>query len=574
MLGQVRVVDINDLGTDLSFRISPDVEGKVAICESYFNYITAKTTREEITIFPGYPVNSSGANERGGIYVNIDDDPAFELIYPVGAALHAFKIDGTNATGWPRTLDYPTDGAAAFGDIDGDGAGEIVVTTHQVATFAFGTVYAFEIDGSNVSGFPVTTEGGGIRTPVLADLNGDDALEIIITVRNWPDGLVYVYRGDGTIYNGWPVRMDYVPASAVAVGDIDGDEIPEIIAESYYGLHAFTPDGLLIEGFPYYPAMNRVFSYSSPVLADITGNGKREIIFGDHSLEDGSGAIHIIDHEGNSLEGWPQITGSWIYGPPSVGDIDGDGLLDIAVGDQALSAVPVNKIYAWTGITAETLQGFPILEVFGVNSQIILADFDGDEMIELVFDDNTEEGKYPGYNHDGTIMEGWPLQLNGSTFFVNPLVVDINQDGIMDMSGGGAVDGSGSTNIYLWNLNVEMDNRLAILPILQYNTRHNGVYGDTLMVGIKEVETMIYDDWHLYPNPVTDYLTLTTKNRPLGDGISISLYNASGTLLLNHISNKGESDIKLSLESYPPGVYLLYLFNANKLKKVFKFIRL
>ena len=165
--------------------------------------------------------------------------------------------------------------------------------------------------------------------------------------------------------------------------------------------------------------------------------------------------------------------------------------------------MPVNKIYAWTGITAETLEGFPIIEVFGVNSQIILADFDGDEMIELVFDDNTAEGKYPGYNHDGTIMEGWPLQVNGSTFFVNPLIVDINHDGIMDMSGGGAVDGSGSTNIYLWNLNVEMDNSLAVLPVLQYNTRHNGVYRDTLMVGIKDVETMINDEWHLYPNPAT-----------------------------------------------------------------------
>ncbi len=292
--GQVRVVDASMLPDTYPARFLPDVEGKVVVDESYFNYLSAAGNRQTITVFPGWPLSATGSNERGGVHANLDDDPELEVIYPIGPALYAYNIDGSNVAGWPQALDYPTDGAASFGDIDGDGFGEIVVTTHQIATFAVGSVYAFERDGTNVTGFPVATEGGGVRTPVLGRLTGDDALEIIVAIRDWPDGLIYVYRGDGTILPNWPQRMDYVPGSAVAVGDITGDDISEIVAESYYGLHVFTPDGFLMEGFPYLPGLARVFSYSSPVLADLDGDGLREIICGDHSIENGTGAIHVV----------------------------------------------------------------------------------------------------------------------------------------------------------------------------------------------------------------------------------------------------------------------------------------
>ncbi len=494
--GQVRVVDAIDLDIDTeigtALRFLPDVEGKVLVHESLFDLIKTGNNREGIEVFPGWPVAYGGANERGGVYCQMDDDPELELVYPVSSSLLAYNIDGSPVSGWPKILDYDTDGAASFGDIDGDGIGEIVVTTHQVGSFAFGSVYAFETDGTNVQGFPVPTEGGGVKTPVLADLNGDGALEIIITVRDWPDGLVYVFRGNGSLYPGWPVRMDYVPGSDAAVGDIDGDDIPEIVVQSYNGLHAFSTDGALRQGFPYYPGQGRVFSYSTPVLADIDGDGNREIICGDHSIEDGSGAIHIVKNNGTSWFDWPFLTAFWIYGPPSVGDINDDGLLDIIVGDQTLSGTPVNQIYAWTALTGEMHPGFPITEVNGINSQILLADLDGDGMIELLADDNTATssfGNYPAFNHDGTRVEGWALSTFGSTFFVNPMVLDVNDDGFLDISGGGVDPGESITSLYLWNSGVTYNHDLDILPVLQYNTRHSGVYGDTLMVGIEDGRT-------------------------------------------------------------------------------------
>ena len=40
---------------------------------------------------------------------------------------------------------------------------------------------------------------------------------------------------------------------------------------------------------------------------------------------------HAWDSSGTNIEGWPKMTGGWILGSPAVGDIDGDGYLNVVV---------------------------------------------------------------------------------------------------------------------------------------------------------------------------------------------------------------------------------------------------
>ncbi|MFO7614844.1 MAG: T9SS type A sorting domain-containing protein [Bacteroidales bacterium] len=574
--GQFRVVDATRMQVMPGRQFIPDVEGKVLVSDAVYEQIEQYETGQVPTVYPLWPVSRTGTVEEGGVWGNCDNDPDLEIIYAVGNQVYAFNSNGSLVSGWPRTLDYPTDGAPAFGDIDGDGYGEIVVTTHQPATFAVGSIYAFEINGANVQGFPVSTVGGALRTPVLADLDGDGALEIIVTIRKHPEGFIHVYRGNGTMFPGWPQRMDYVPGSAAAAGDITGNGVPEVIAQSYYGLHAFTADGMLMPGFPYYPGTNRVFSYSTPVLADINQNGLREIICGDHALDSGNGAIHVVKNDGTAFPGWPKFTNAWVYGPPSVGDIDGDGLLDIAVGDQMISITPQNKVYAWTAVTSNPLPGFPITGIWAVNSQIMLADLDGDGMIELIFDDNTSVGKYQGYNHDGTPMEGWPLYLNGSTFYISPMIFDVKLDGMMDISGAGYVQATNTTNIYFWNAHVAMNSELAILPILQYNTRHSGVYGDYLMVGSPEIRPEPEDTWVIYPNPATTRLNINRANHEVNGNADaewhIHVFSTAGKLVYQNFIPGGNTSLVVQTSSLSPGVYWLVIRTDGKAAYVKKFI--
>jgi PKD repeat protein len=480
LLSQVIVTDISTFDKNAGIYFYPDVNGKVLIDGDLYKQMKTDFKTEQVELFPNWPVQLTGSSQRGGIFCNLDDEPELEIIYNVNQQTYAWNVDGSLVTGWPVTNQLYPDGAPAFGDIDGDGEGEIVVSSRAAGTGNTGKLSAYEKDGSLVAGFPVNMTGGATKTPVLADLDGDDILEIIVEERDYPDGYVGVYKGDGSVFPGFPVSLDYIPASAVAVGDIDGDNIPEIVAESYYSIYAFDIYGNVLEGFPFTPGNNRVFSYSSPVLADLDDDGKREILAGDHSLSAGNGAVHVLHFDGSVFAGWPKYVGYWIYGPPAVADINGDGNLDVAIGDQVLSPTPSNKVYAWDK-NGVYLPGWPTSNINSINNQIIIADLDEDNQVELMWDDNTNAGIYLGYNHDGTPMEGWPLPVTGTSFFMNPFVTDINGDGILDISGASQDMNTGECFFYLWNANVPVNDDLAILPVLQYNVQHDGVYRDNNM---------------------------------------------------------------------------------------------
>jgi len=67
---------------------------------------------------------------------------------------------------------------------------------------------------------------------------------------------------------------------------------------------------------------------TAPALADITGEGKPDII-----LPADSGALHAWDGStGQPLAGWPKWTGGWSLGTPAVGDLLGDGTNTVVVG--------------------------------------------------------------------------------------------------------------------------------------------------------------------------------------------------------------------------------------------------
>jgi len=540
--------------------IIPDVMNNVNVKDSKTGILfTIKA--DSLPVYTGFPLTLSGSTFEGIVYCNMDTDPEYEIIFNTGYNVNAINTDGTQVPGWPKTVSsFTLEGAPAFGDIDGDGQEEIVVTNHGLTSGGY--IYAFKKNGTPVTGFPIN-HGYSTRTPVLADLNGDNVLEIIVNKRTYPTGSVYIYKGDGTLYPGWPKSIGHVPASSSAVGDINGDGSPEIIAESYNGLYVWKANGDSMPGFPYMMPNGDVNSYSSPVLADMDGDNKREIIFGTHVLG-GGGYVYILKNDGTSFSNFPKYVNYWIYGPPAVGFIDNDNLLDIAVGDQVLSGSPANMVYAWN-VNGVQLPGFPIGPLNAVNNQIILADIDNDNYTELLFDDNTQtggKGKYLCYNHDGTVSSLSPIETMGSTFFTTPCVFDANRDGNLDIAGAGTISNPSTTNAYLWNGVVTYNINRLYVPMFQFNPGHNGVYGDILITNIKNNQfTELTMDYYLkqnFPNPfnpttVIEFKVPLLTSQTSSDNIfvNIKIFDVTGKEIARPVS-----------EILKPGIYST-VFNAE-----------
>ena len=132
--------------------------------------------------------------------------------------------------------------------------------------------------------------------PVCADLNGDGALEIL-----YPDyaGKLNCYSLDHTQHDNWPINVydgstiEY--AGAPAVHDLDGDGVPEVIFTTYTQKQGTKKGSLCIADNKgnllqkvELPAATDTSNtvpngcMATPVLADVDGDGKVEIILHTH----------------------------------------------------------------------------------------------------------------------------------------------------------------------------------------------------------------------------------------------------------------------------------------------------
>src|SRR5439155_14701864 len=196
----------------------------------------------------------SVATSAGEVQVYCEDGSTFPG-FPVQAQVQSnatphLAAPGLQAVPPPR----PTMPTPAVGDIDGDGAAEIVVAAGE-------KVYAWRSDGTLQPGFPVSVDTslsapavrsetnhvktGIFASPALSNLHDDlkssrcdGKLDIVVAAL---DGRVYVWDWQGRLRSGFPVRLiDSSEAKPIGtesittptLADLDGDGFTDIVVAS------------------------------------------------------------------------------------------------------------------------------------------------------------------------------------------------------------------------------------------------------------------------------------------------------------------------------------------------------
>ena len=178
-------------------------------------------------------------------------------------------------------------------------------------------------------GWPLALGGASLSSPAVGDVDGNPrTTEIVVTSEN---DRVHVVSERGIELPGWPKTLAQDSPSfgpSPALGDLNGDgraEIAVVSNRNPASLSTLTVyDGA--SGAVLLTKLLANSSESSPILADVDGNGSVDVVVGGES-----GVINAWNLAGQQLDGFPLTVNDFVRGTPAFGDVDGDGGADLVL---------------------------------------------------------------------------------------------------------------------------------------------------------------------------------------------------------------------------------------------------
>ena len=159
---------------------------------------------------------------------------------------------------------------------------------------------------------------------------------------------------------------------------------------------------------------------SSPIIADLYGNGLKEVFVGSDN-----GDLFGFMVGGNDLTGFPFTAEDKIRSSPAIGDVDNDGSNEVVFGSHD------GTLYILSLVGSQELAYLQSGYIVGSPA---LVDLDSDEDMEIVFttQDGSNSGLLYAIHHDGENVTGFPVDIN-EKMLVGPAVGDLEGDELVDI---------------------------------------------------------------------------------------------------------------------------------------------
>jgi hypothetical protein len=295
----------------------------------------------------------------------------------------------------------------------------------------------------------VTYGWGGCESQSVAigDLNGDGHLDLVVSsfFNSCSGGFgtvgVLLGNGNGTFQNAVTYTVDEFPSFA-AIADVNGDGHPDLVVSglclqnggcngSAGGVSVLLGKG---DGTFQSPVTYGVPKGAGEVVvADVNGDGHPDLVVATGCQGGCGAAVNVLLGNGDGTFQAPIGSGTGGAGSLAVGDLNGDGRLDVAVVGTEVSVMQGNG--------DGTFQAPTVYPTGGDGATwVAMADLNGDGHLDLVVANTCESGTSCQYGSAGVLLG------NGDGTFKAPVsylsdggearsvaVQDVNGDGKPDV---------------------------------------------------------------------------------------------------------------------------------------------
>ncbi len=272
------------------------------------------------------------------------------------------------------------------GDFNGDGIPDVLVLDTGAAPNFSGTLSLLlgTGDGSFQAARPIIFNGAAVfpKDLIVADFNGDGKLDVAISEvvatgqRDLDEVDVLLGNGDGTFQ---APRSIILPIGAdprgLAVGDINGDGIPDLAIATHFGVTVLlgTGDGTFGRELDI-PDANEP---QAVAISDLNGDGAADLIV-THSFPDREFLSILLGRGDGTFQAGGDFPTGAFSAAVVVGDVNGDGIPDLVVANQANSDISV-----LLGVGDGTFQP-TVNYLTGIGPQgLVVADFNGDGAADI-----------------------------------------------------------------------------------------------------------------------------------------------------------------------------------------------